>query len=179
MPTGRSGPLGTVREPTSTSGSTVTSICRVGSAGPRVGAGMSESSPLLREGEWFREAVFYEIPVRSFCDSNGDGIGDLPGVIAKLDYLSDLGIRAIWLLPFYRSPWRDEGYDVSDHYSIDPTLGTIEDLDRLVAEAHARRIRVIGDLVTNHVSIDHPWFVEARQSPGSRFRPWFLWSDTG
>ncbi len=128
---------------------------------------------------WFRTAVFYEIPVRSFYDSNGDGVGDLPGVTAKLDHLADLGVGAIWLLPFYRSPWKDEGYDISDHFSVDPSLGTLDDLDRLVAEAHARGIRVLGDLVTNHVSIDHPWFQEARRDRGSRFRSWFLWSDTG
>ncbi len=133
----------------------------------------------LREGAWFRSAVFYEIPVRSFYDSNGDGIGDLSGVTAKLDYLSELGVGAIWLLPFFRSAWRDEGYDIVDHYEIDPSLGTIEDLDRLVAEAHARGIRVLGDLVTNHVSIDHRWFQEARKDRASPYRNWFLWSDSG
>jgi len=140
---------------------------------------MASAPPALRRGSWFRTAVFYEIPVRSFFDSNGDGIGDLAGVTQKLDYLSELGVGAIWLLPFYRSPWRDEGYDISDHYSIDPTLGTIGDLDRLIAEAHGRGIRILGDLVTNHVSIDHPWFQEARRDRQSRYRSWFLWSDTG
>ncbi len=133
----------------------------------------------LRSGAWFRTAVFYEIPVRSFYDSNGDGIGDLPGVTEKLGYLSELGVGAVWLLPFYRSAWRDEGYDITDHYAIDPSLGTIDDLDRLVQEAHARGIRVLGDLVTNHISIDHPWFQEARRDRSSPRRSWFLWSDTG
>ena len=133
----------------------------------------------LRKGDWFRRTVFYEIPVRSFYDSNGDGIGDLPGVTAKLDYLKQLGVGALWLLPFYPSPWRDEGYDISDHYAVHPLLGTLADLDRLVSEAHSRGIRVVGDLVTNHVSMDHPWFQQARASRGSPFRPWFLWSDTG
>jgi maltose alpha-D-glucosyltransferase / alpha-amylase len=137
-----------------------------------------QTSP-LRVGDWFRKTVFYEIPVRSFYDSNGDGIGDLPGVTAKLDYLKGLGIGALWLLPFHRSPWRDEGYDISDHYSVHPLLGTLDDLDHLVAESHAREIRVVGDLVTNHVSIDHLWFQQARTSRSSPFRPWFLWSDTG
>ncbi len=133
----------------------------------------------LRHGNWFRSAVFYEIPVRSFFDSNGDGIGDLPGVTAKLDYLADLGVGAVWLLPYYPSPWRDEGYDVADHYAIHPQLGTIGDLDRLVEEAHRRGIRVLGDYVMNHVSTDHPWFQEARRDRSSPFRSWFLWSDTG
>ena len=137
------------------------------------------SAEELRQGAWFRNAVFYEIPVRSFYDSNGDGIGDLAGVTQKLDYLSELGVRAIWLLPFYRSAWRDEGYDITDHYSIDPTLGTLDDLDRLVTDAHAHGIRVLGDFVSNHVSIDHPWFQAARKDRGSPHRNWFLWSDTG
>jgi len=135
--------------------------------------------PALRERDWFRSAVFYEIPVRSFYDSNGDGIGDLPGVTEKLDYLSELGVRAIWLLPFYRSAWRDEGYDITDHYSVDPSLGTLDDLDRLITASHDRGIRVLGDLVTNHVSIDHPWFQKARADRDSPYRNWFLWSNTG
>jgi maltose alpha-D-glucosyltransferase/alpha-amylase len=133
----------------------------------------------LRGPEWFRRITFYELPVRSFCDSNGDGIGDLPGVTSKLDYLQDLGIGAIWLLPFFLSPWRDDGYDISDYYRVDPRFGTIDDLDRLVEEAHRRDIRVLGDLVTNHVSDQHPWFQEARKDRSSPYRSWFLWSDTG
>ncbi len=139
----------------------------------------SEPPPSLRTGSWFRSVVFYEIPVRSFFDSNGDGIGDLPGVTAKLDYLGRLGVGAIWLLPFYVSPWRDEGYDISDHYAIHPKLGTVDDFDRLVEEAHRRGIRVLGDYVANHVSTDHPWFQEARRDRSSPYRAWFLWSDTG
>ncbi len=138
----------------------------------------AHASP-LRQGDWFRTAVFYEIPVRSFFDSNGDGIGDLAGVAEKVDYLSELGVGAIWLLPFYRSAWRDEGYDIVDHYSVDPSLGTVDDLDRLIQLAHGRGIRVLGDLVTNHVSVDHPWFQEARRDRASPYRSWFLWSDTG
>jgi maltose alpha-D-glucosyltransferase / alpha-amylase len=133
----------------------------------------------LRDEAWFRSAVFYEVAVRAFYDSNGDGIGDLGGVTEKLDYLRDLGVGALWLLPFYRSPWRDDGYDISDHYAIDPRFGTIDDLDRLVREAHDREIRVVGDLVTNHVSDQHPWFQEARRDRASPHRSWFLWSDTG
>jgi maltose alpha-D-glucosyltransferase / alpha-amylase len=133
----------------------------------------------LHAPAWFRSVVFYELSVRSFYDSNGDGIGDLAGVLAKLDYLTDLGVGAIWLLPFYRSPWNDDGYDISNHYEVDPRLGTLEDLDRLVEAAHARGLRIIGDLVTNHVSSEHPWFREARKDRSSPYRSWFLWSDTG
>jgi maltose alpha-D-glucosyltransferase / alpha-amylase len=133
----------------------------------------------LRGPDWFRSVVFYELAVRSFFDSNADGIGDLPGVTQKLDYLRGLGVGAIWLLPFYPSPWRDDGYDVTNHYDVDPRFGTLADLDTLVAAAHARGIRVIGDLVTNHVSDAHPWFQEARRSRDSPHRSWFMWSDTG
>ncbi len=133
----------------------------------------------LRTPAWFRRVVFYELSVRSFRDSNGDGVGDLPGVLDRLDYLRDLGVGAVWLLPFYRSPWRDDGYDISDHYSVDPRLGTIDDLATLVEAAHARGIRIIGDFVSNHVSDQHPWFQEARRDRGSPRRAWFLWSDTG
>ncbi len=133
----------------------------------------------LRAPEWFRSVVFYELPVRTFYDSNGDGIGDLPGVLQKLDYLVDLGVGAIWLLPFFKSPWRDDGYDISDHFTVDPRLGTLDDLDRLVEAAHGRGLRIIGDLVANHISDEHPWFQEARKSRDSPKRSWFLWSDTG
>jgi maltose alpha-D-glucosyltransferase / alpha-amylase len=140
---------------------------------------MSPTESDLRAPEWFRTVVFYELPVRTFYDSNGDGIGDLPGVLQKLDYLTDLGVGALWLLPFFKSPWKDDGYDVSDHYSVDPRFGTLEDLERLVEAAHGRGLRVIGDLVANHVSDQHPWFQEARRDRSSPRRSWFLWSDTG
>jgi maltose alpha-D-glucosyltransferase / alpha-amylase len=140
---------------------------------------MAPTTSDLRSPEWFRAVVFYELSVRSFADSNGDGIGDFGGVLSKLDYLQELGVGALWLLPFFRSPWKDDGYDISDHYAVDPRLGTLDDLDQLVRRAHERGIRVIGDLVTNHVSDQHPWFQEARKDPDSPYRPWFLWSDTG
>jgi maltose alpha-D-glucosyltransferase/alpha-amylase len=128
---------------------------------------------------WYREAVVYEIPVRAFADSNADGIGDLPGLIGKLDYLSDLGVTAIWLLPFYPSPMRDGGYDIADYTAVNPAFGTLDDFRRLLAEAHARGIRVITELVINHTSKDHPWFERARRSPpGSRWRDYYVWSDT-
>ena len=138
-----------------------------------------DSISRLRIRGWFRSVVFYELAVRSFFDSNADGIGDLPGVTSKLDYLRDLGVGAIWLLPFYPSPWRDDGYDIADHYSIDRRFGTIEDLRALLRAAHNREIRVVGDLVTNHVSDQHPWFQEARADRDSPRRSWFLWSDSG
>jgi maltose alpha-D-glucosyltransferase / alpha-amylase len=132
-----------------------------------------ESDPL-----WFKHAVFYEIHVRGFFDGNGDGMGDLRGLTEKLDYLEWLGIDCIWLLPMYPSPLRDGGYDISDFYDIHPDYGTVEDFGSLVDAAHQRQIRVIADLVMNHTSSDHPWFQEARSSPDSPKRDWYVWSDT-
>jgi maltose alpha-D-glucosyltransferase/alpha-amylase len=128
---------------------------------------------------WFREAVVYEIPVRAFSDSNGDGIGDFPGLLGKLDYLSDLGVTAIWLLPFYPSPMRDGGYDIADYTAVNPAFGTLDDFRQVLDQAHSRGIRVITELVVNHTSKDHPWFERARRSPpGSRWRDYYVWSDT-
>jgi alpha-glucosidase len=127
--------------------------------------------------EWWRRAVFYEIYIRSFQDSNDDGIGDLNGIIARLDYLSDLGVGAIWITPFYPSPQVDFGYDIADHEAVDPMFGTLADFDRLVAAAHARGIRVIIDVVLNHTSSRHPWFQESRSSRSSAYRDWYVWRD--
>jgi maltose alpha-D-glucosyltransferase / alpha-amylase len=132
-----------------------------------------ESDPL-----WFKHAVFYEIHVRGFFDGNGDGMGDLHGLTAKLDYLEWLGIDCIWLLPMYPSPLRDGGYDIADFYDIHPDYGSVEDFHALVDAAHQRQIRVIADLVMNHTSSDHPWFQEARSSRDSPKRDWYVWSDT-
>lgn len=112
--------------------------------------------------EWWRDAVFYEIYVRSFADSNGDGVGDLRGITSKLDYLVDLGVDAIWLTPFYPSPGVDHGYDVSDYVDVDPLFGTLEDFDELIDAAHVRKVRVIVDIVPNHTSSQHPWFADDR-----------------
>ncbi|MBC8071281.1 MAG: maltose alpha-D-glucosyltransferase, partial [Deltaproteobacteria bacterium] len=128
---------------------------------------------------WFKDAIIYEIPVRAFLDSDGDGTGDFAGLIESLDYVRDLGVTAIWLLPFYPSPGRDGGYDIADYRDVDPKLGTIEIFARLMHEAHARGIRVITELVINHTSDQHPWFQRARRSPpGSKYRDWYVWSDT-
>jgi len=133
----------------------------------------------LGEGPlWFKRAVFYEVLVRAFQDSNDDGVGDFPGLIARLDYLQWLGIDCIWLLPFTKSPLRDGGYDVSDYYDILPEYGTVDDVRRLLDEAHRRGMRVIMDLVVNHTSDQHPWFQSARSSPDSPHRDWYVWSDT-
>ena len=130
---------------------------------------------------WWHDAVFYQIYPRSFQDSNGDGVGDLPGIIARLDHLngreSSLGIDAIWLSPFYRSPMKDFGYDIADYRDVDPAFGTLADFDRLLAEAHRRGIRVIVDLVPNHTSDRHPWFIAARSSRDDPKRDWYVWAD--
>ncbi len=131
-----------------------------------------------QERLWYKDAIFYEVPVRSFYDSNGDGIGDLQGLTQKLEYIKSLGIDCIWLLPFYDSPLRDDGYDIRDYYSILPEYGTLKDFDDLMVEAHRLGIRVIADLVLNHVSDQIKWFQEARKDRNNPKRDWFVWSDT-
>jgi len=133
----------------------------------------------MSDPTWYKDAVIYEAHVRAFADSNGDGIGDFPGLTGRLDYLQALGINALWLLPFYPSPLRDDGYDIADYESIHPSYGTLQDFDRLVEEAHKRGIRVITELVVNHTSDQHPWFQAARRAPaGSPERDFYVWSDT-
>src|SRR5438270_4078710 len=134
--------------------------------------------PLSNDPLWFKRAIFYELLVRAFQDSNNDGIGDFPGLISRLDYLQWLGINCIWLLPFNQSPLRDGGYDISDFYAVLPEYGTIADVRRLLDEAHRRGMRVIMDLVVNHTSDQHPWFQAARSDPNSPYRDWYVWSDT-
>lgn len=131
-----------------------------------------------QENLWYKDAIFYEVPVRSFYDSNGDGIGDFPGLTQKLDYIKSLGIDCIWLLPFYDSPLKDDGYDIRDYYSILPEYGTLKDFDNFMTEAHRLGIRVIADLVLNHVSDQIKWFQEARKDRTNSKRDWFVWSDT-
>jgi oligo-1,6-glucosidase len=124
---------------------------------------------------WWRSAVVYQIWPRSFCDSDGDGIGDINGITAKLDHLERLGVDVVWLSPIYRSPHKDFGYDISDYQSIDPTFGTLGDLDRLIAALHERGMKLVMDLVVNHTSDQHPWFVESRSSPDNPKRAWYWW----
>ncbi|MFZ0390159.1 MAG: maltose alpha-D-glucosyltransferase, partial [Calditrichia bacterium] len=128
---------------------------------------------------WYKDAIIYELHIKSFADSSGDGIGDFGGLIRKLDYLESLGITAIWLLPFYPSPLRDDGYDIADYFDIHPDYGKLSDFKRFLKESHKRGIRVITELVINHTSVQHPWFQRARQSkPGSVYRDFYVWSDT-
>src|SRR5947209_3812887 len=124
---------------------------------------------------WWKEAVFYQIYPRSFADSNGDGVGDLEGIRRHLDHLQWLGVDGIWICPFYPSPMADFGYDVADYCDVDPLFGTLDDFDRLLADAHARDIRVIIDWVPNHTSDRHPWFVESRSSRDNPKRDWYVW----
>lgn len=128
---------------------------------------------------WFKDAIIYELHVRGFYDSNGDGIGDFLGLIQKLDYLEDLGINTIWLLPFFPSPLKDDGFDVTEHCDVHPDYGTLSDFKLFLKEAHRRNIRVVIELILNHTSDQHPWFRKARKSKsGSRYREFYVWSDT-
>jgi len=127
---------------------------------------------------WYKNAVFYEVYVRAFYDSNGDGHGDLNGLTQKLDYLQSLGVDCLWLLPIYPSPLKDDGYDISDYMGIHPDYGTLDDFKALLAAAHAHNIRLIMDLVINHTSDQHPWFQAARTDHNSPFRDYYVWSDT-
>jgi len=133
--------------------------------------------PARDEGPWWQSAVIYQVYPRSFRDTTGSGIGDLPGIIERLGYLVDLGVDVIWLSPFYPSPMADFGYDVSDYCDVHPMFGTLDDFDRLLAGAHARGLKVVVDFVPSHTSDRHPWFVESRASRASRRRDWYVWRD--
>ncbi|HKY30741.1 MAG TPA: maltose alpha-D-glucosyltransferase [Pyrinomonadaceae bacterium] len=128
--------------------------------------------------DWYKDAIFYEVYVRGFHDSNGDGVGDFSGLTAKLDYLQWLGITCIWLLPFYESPLRDGGYDISDYYAVLPDYGTLAEFKEFLSVAHAKGLHVIADLVINHTSDRHLWFEESRRSPDSPKRDWYVWSNS-
>ena len=127
--------------------------------------------------QWWKNAVIYQVYPRSFCDSNGDGLGDIPGIISKLDYLQQLGVDAIWLSPVFRSPQDDNGYDISDYQDIDPMFGTLSDMDELIAQAKKRKIRIIMDLVLSHSSDEHPWFREAKKSRQNPWHDFYIWRD--
>ena len=130
------------------------------------------------ESLWYKDAIFYEVYIRGFYDANGDGNGDLIGLTSRLDYLQELGVDCLWLMPIYASPLKDDGYDIADYRQIHPTIGTVSDFETLTKEAHARGIRIIADLVVNHTSDQHPWFQEARRDPTSPKRSYYVWSDT-
>ena len=126
---------------------------------------------------WWKNAVIYQIYPRSFQDSDGDGVGDLNGIVQRLDYLAGLGVDALWLCPVYRSPQDDNGYDISDYCDIDPLFGTLADMERLIREAARRGIRIIMDLVLNHSSDEHPWFLEAKKSRENPYHDYYIWRD--
>ena len=137
-----------------------------------------EQRPPADDPLWYKDAVIYELHIKAFFDANGDGLGDFEGLIAKLDHVRDLGVNTIWLLPFYPSPFRDDGYDVADFMNVHPAYGSVADVARLVREARARGLRVITELVVNHTSDAHPWFQAARRAPkGSPERDFYVWSD--
>jgi alpha-glucosidase len=133
----------------------------------------------VKELAWWQRGVIYQIYPRSFQDTNGDGIGDLPGIIQRLDHVVSLGVGAIWISPIYPSPMADFGYDVADYCDVAPIFGSLADFDRLIAEAHSRGLRVILDFVPNHTSNQHPWFLESRSSRESPKREWYIWKDAG
>jgi maltose alpha-D-glucosyltransferase/alpha-amylase len=138
----------------------------------------SRSLTLQKDNLWYKDAVIYQLHVRTFCDSNADGIGDFAGLTQRLDYLEELGITAIWLLPFYPSPLRDDGYDIADYTSVHASYGSLEDFKTFLAEAHSRGLRIIIEMVLNHTSDQHPWFKEARSSREDPKRDWYVWSET-
>jgi maltose alpha-D-glucosyltransferase/alpha-amylase len=127
---------------------------------------------------WYKDAIFYELHVKAYCDSNADGMGDFPGLMTRLDHLKALGVDCVWLLPMYPSPFRDDGYDISDYCAVHPQYGTLEDFRAFLDAAHERGLKVITELVLNHTSDQHPWFKEARSSPQSPKRDYYVWSDT-
>ncbi len=132
----------------------------------------------MKDGQdWYKDAIFYEVYVRGFQDSTNDGNGDLRGLISRLDYLQDLGIDCLWLMPIYASPLKDDGYDIADFRRIHPDIGAVEDFQALTTAAHERGIRIIADLVLNHTSDQHPWFQDARRDPNSKYRNYYVWSD--
>ncbi|NJN17122.1 MAG: maltose alpha-D-glucosyltransferase [Oscillochloris sp.] len=142
---------------------------------------IKKKAPQIFSGDplWYKDAIIYELHIRAFADSDGDGIGDFNGLTEKLDYLQELGVTAIWLLPFYPSPGRDDGYDIADYNSVNPSYGSLPDVRNFIREAHKRNLRVITELVCNHTSDQHPWFQRARLAkPGSVYRDFYVWSDT-
>src|ERR1700752_3695632 len=141
--------------------------------------GKKRQLPVMADPLWYKDAVIYQLHVKSFFDSNNDGVGDFPGLLQKLDYIASLGVNAIWLMPFYPSPRRDDGYDIADYKGVHPEYGTLGDVRKFIEEAHARDIRIITELVLNHTSDQHPWFQRARRAKaGSAARNFYVWSNS-
>src|SRR6266403_5417237 len=155
----------------------ISTTCCAGFCAPRVSI-MAQTQGEGFDPLWYKDAVIYELHVKTFHDSDGDGIGDFRGLIGKLDYLQELGISAIWLMPFFPSPLRDDGYDIADYNAVHSSYGTLEDFHKFLDSAHQRGIRVIIELVLNHTSDQHPWFQEAQSSQNNPRRDWYVWSDT-
>jgi len=150
---------------------------------PLVTVGFDAASPAPAAAEddplWYKDAIIYQAHIKSFFDANNDGIGDFRGLAQKLDYLQSLGITCVWLLPFFPSPLKDDGYDIADYWNVHPSYGTLEDFTSFVRAAHERHIKVLIELVINHTSDQHPWFQRARVAPpGSPERAFYVWSDT-
>ena len=131
----------------------------------------------MNNNDWWKSAVVYQIYPKSFKDSNGDGIGDLVGIIEKLDYLKDLGVKVLWLTPIYVSPQNDNGYDIADYYNIDPMFGDMDDFKRLLDETHKRGMKLVLDMVVNHTSTEHHWFKEAIKDVNSPYHDFYIWRD--
>src|SRR5215467_4433093 len=139
---------------------------------------MTDSSGLDNKLHWYKDAIIYELHIKAFYDSNEDGMGDFSGLLEKLDYLEDLGVTAIWLLPFYPSPLKDDGYDIADYYQINSSYGDLKEFQKFLNEAHRRNLKVITELVINHTSDQHKWFQRARNSPkSSEERNYYVWTD--
>ena len=132
---------------------------------------------LADDPHWYKDAIIYQLHIKAYQDSSGDGIGDLVGLTRRLDYIASLGVTAVWLLPFYPSPMRDDGYDIADYTNVHPDYGTRRDFRTFVREAHKRGLRVITELVVNHTSDLHPWFSESRSARDHPKRDWYVWSD--
>src|SRR5581483_8257794 len=157
----------------------ISSSTRIGTRRDRMGTMPAPDFHLEDTPLWYKDAIIYQLHVRAFADGYHDCIGDFRGLTSKLDYLQDLGVTAIWLLPFYPSPLKDDGYDIADYANVHKNYGTLEDFEVFLREAHRRGLRVITEMVLNHTSDQHPWFQRARRAPpGSPERDWYVWSDT-
>src|SRR6478736_17971 len=133
--------------------------------------------PRVREvAPWYKDAIVYQVHVRAFQDSNNDGIGDFRGLASRLDYIQDLGVTAIWLQPFFPSPFKDDGYDIADYTNVNPQYGTLDDFREFLDEAHRRDLKIVSEMVMNHTSDQHAWFQQSRHAPaGSDWRNWYVW----